>query len=149
MTTPKAKFAGLALIAALCAGFTLGLTACTDERARTGAETPPAEVDFNAGVSAYKQGDYATALREWHPLAKQGNADAQHNLGVMYGNGEDVPQDYVQAHMWFDLAASSIPPGPPGEGRDSAVNNRDIYAKMMTPAQISEAQKLAREWRPR
>ncbi len=39
MTTLKAKFAGLALIAALCAGFTLGLTACTDERARTGAET--------------------------------------------------------------------------------------------------------------
>ncbi len=39
MTTPKAKFAGLALIAALCAGFILVLTACTDERARTGAET--------------------------------------------------------------------------------------------------------------
>ncbi len=39
MTTPKAKFAGLALIAARCTGFTLGLTACTDERARTGAET--------------------------------------------------------------------------------------------------------------
>ncbi len=43
MTTPKAKLAGLALIAALCAGFTLGLTACADQRARTGAETPPAE----------------------------------------------------------------------------------------------------------
>ncbi len=57
MTTPKAKFAGLALIAALCAGFTLGLTACTDERARTGAETPPAEADYNAGLAAYKQGD--------------------------------------------------------------------------------------------
>ncbi len=39
MTTPKAKLAGFALIAALCAGFTLGLTACADERARTGAET--------------------------------------------------------------------------------------------------------------
>ncbi len=39
MTTPKTKFTGLALIAPLCAGFTLDLTACTDERARTGAET--------------------------------------------------------------------------------------------------------------
>ncbi len=39
MTTPKAKFAGLALIAVLCAGVIVGLTACTDERARTGAET--------------------------------------------------------------------------------------------------------------
>ncbi len=66
MTTPKAKLAGLALIAALCAGFILVLTACTGERARTGAE-------FNAGVTAYEQGDYATALREWRPLAEQGN----------------------------------------------------------------------------
>ena len=75
MTTPKAKFAGLALIAALCAGVILGLTACTDE------------ADFNAGVAAYKRGDYATALREWRPLAKQGNANAQFFLGVMYGKG--------------------------------------------------------------
>ncbi len=55
MTTPKAKFAGLAFIAALCAGFTLGLTACTDERARTGAETPPAEaVKWYHKVAAFR-----------------------------------------------------------------------------------------------
>ena len=51
MTTPKAKFAGLALIAALCGGFTLGLTA-------------PAWAGFDEGVAAAKRGDYATALRE-------------------------------------------------------------------------------------
>ncbi len=136
MTTPKAKLAGLALIAALCAVGMLGLTA-------------PAWAGWDEGVAAYERGDYATALREFRPLAEQGDAKAQYNLGVMYGNGEDVPQDYVQAHMWFDLAASSIPPGPPGEGRDSAVNNRDIVAKVMTPAQISEAEKLAREWKPK
>ncbi len=133
MTTPKATFAGLALIAALCAGFILGLTACTDE------------ADFNAGVAAYKRGDYATALREWRPLAKQGNADAQYNLGQMYRYGYGVPQDYVQAHMWYNLAASRF---PPGEYRDNAVKNRDIVAMRMTPAQKSEAQKLAREWKP-
>ncbi len=64
----------------------------------------------------------------------------------MYYNGLDVTQDYVQAHMWFNLAASRF---PPGEHRDKAVKNRDIVAKKMTPAQISEAQKLAREWRPK
>ncbi len=64
----------------------------------------------------------------------------------MCDNGLGVPQDYVQAHMWYNLAASRY---PPGEDRDRVVKNRDIIAKMMTPAQISEAQKLAREWRPK
>ncbi len=48
--------------------------------------------------------------------------------------------------MWFNLAASTF---PPGEGRDKAVMNRDDVAEKMTPAQKSEAQKLAREWRPK
>ncbi len=133
MTTPKAKFAGLALIAALCSGFTLGLTA-------------PAWAGFDEAVAAYKRGDYATAVREWRPLAEQGVAKAQFNLGLMYYNGRGVPQDYAQAHMWYDLAASRL---PPGEKRDEVVKNRDDVAKRMTPAQISEAEKLAREWRPK
>ena len=45
-------------------------------------------------MDAYKKGDYATALREWEPLANQGDADAQFSLGVMYANGEWVPQNY-------------------------------------------------------
>ncbi len=169
MTKPKARFAGLALIAAMCAGFTLGLTA-------------PAWAGFDEGMAAYNRGDYATAIREWRPLAKQGVADAQYNLGVMYveglgvpqnyakavgwwrkaaeqghataqynlgvayHNGEGVPQNYAQAHMWHDLAASRF---PPGEDRDKVVKNRDHVAKRMTPAQISEAEKLAREWKPK
>ncbi len=205
MTTPKAKFAGLALIAALYAGFTLGLTA-------------PAWAGFDEGVAAYNRGDYATALREWRPLAKQGNIVAQNNLGVMYDRGEGVPQDYAKAlqwyrkaaeqgvataqnnigfmydrghgvpqdyaeavkwyrkaaeqgdalaqynlgvmydkgwgvpqdyahaHMWLNIAASRF---PPGKDRDKAVKYRDIVAEKMTPAQISEAQKLARERRPK
>ena len=133
MTTPKAKLAGLALIAALCAGFTLGLTA-------------PAWAGLDEGVAAYHRGDYAAALREFRPLAEQGNAKAQYNLGLMYVGELGVPQDYVQTHMWLDLAASIF---SPGEDRDLAVNHRDLYAKMMTPAHISEAPKLAREWKPK
>ncbi len=162
MTTPKAKLASLALIAALYAGFTLGPTA-------------PAWAGVDEGVAAFMRGDYATAFREWRPLAEQGNASAQNNLGGMYGqglgvtqdyvqalqwyrkaaeqgdahaqynlgsmyrDGQGVPQDYVQAYMWFKLAASRLPPG----------EDRDIVAMRMTPAQISEAQKLAREWKPK
>ena len=40
--------------------------------------------DFQKGVTAYESGEYATALREWNPLAEQGNAVAQYNLGLMY-----------------------------------------------------------------
>ena len=51
-------------------------------------------VDFQKGLAAVQRGDFATALREWTPLAEQGYATAQYNLGVMYDNGEGVPQDY-------------------------------------------------------
>ncbi len=131
-------------------------------------------------VAAYQRGDYATVIRELRPLAEQGNAEAQHylgvmygeghgvpqdyaeavgwwrkaaeqgyadaqnNLGIMYANGEGVTQDYAQAHMWFNLAASRY---PPGEDRDKAVENRDFVAERMTPAQISEAERLARKWK--
>jgi TPR repeat protein len=40
--------------------------------------------NFQDGLNAYNKQDYATALKEWQPLAKQGNADAQNNLGLMY-----------------------------------------------------------------
>ncbi len=92
MTTPKAKLAGLALIAALCGGFTLGLTA-------------PAWAGFDEAVAAYQRGDYATALREWRPLAEQGNADAQLFLGVMYDRGLGVTRDYAEAARWYRKAA--------------------------------------------
>ena len=46
--------------------------------------------DFQKGLTAYKNGDYETASREWNPLAKQGNAEAQYNLGIMYLMGEGI-----------------------------------------------------------
>ena len=57
------------------------------------------------GVTAAKRGDYATALGLWRPLADQGDALAQSNLGVMYSEGHGVPQDYAEAVKWYRKAA--------------------------------------------
>ncbi len=65
----------------------------------------PVRADFEAGVKAYKRGDYATALREFKPLAEQGHAEAEFRLGVMYEKGIGVPRDYVQAVKWYRKAA--------------------------------------------
>ena len=61
--------------------------------------------DFDRGVSAYEAGDYLTALRELRPLAEQGDAVAQNYLGVMYYNGQGVPQNYAEAVRLYRLAA--------------------------------------------
>ena len=52
---------------------------------------------FWKGVNAYQNRDYATALREWEPLAKQGDAQAQNNLGFIFEKGKGVPQDHETA----------------------------------------------------
>ena len=64
-----------------------------------------ASADFQKGLTAYKSGDFATALRVWTPLAKQGNARAQYNLDLMYGNGQGVSKDDKTAVKWYKLAA--------------------------------------------
>ena len=61
--------------------------------------------DFQKGLTAYYSGDYATALREFKPLAEQGNASAQTNLGQMYRYGQGVPQNYKTAVKWYTLAS--------------------------------------------
>jgi TPR repeat protein len=66
----------------------------------------PAWADFEADMKAYKGSDYATALREWQPLAEQGDANAQFNLGMLYTKGLGVQQDYGQARQWFEKAAA-------------------------------------------
>ncbi len=57
------------------------------------------------GLTAAQRGDYATALRLWRPLAEQGDARAQNNLGSMYLKGLGVPQDNAEAAKWFRKAA--------------------------------------------
>lgn len=174
----------------------------------------PAWADFEGGKEALESGDYATALKEWRPLAEQGDADAQYNLGLMYHRGKGVPQDYakavkwyrtaaeqghafaqfslggtyhtgkgvskdvaeamkwyrkaadqgleqgqivlgmmysygsgvpkdhVRAHMWFHILASRLP----GAERRGYAKARDDLAARMTPEQVAEAERLAREW---
>jgi hypothetical protein len=87
------------------------------------------------------QQDNAAAASWWRKAAEQSHAGAQSNLGVMYATGKGVPQDYVVAHMWFNLAAAN--------GNGQAAKGRDLLTAKMTPAQIAEAQKLAREWKPK
>jgi uncharacterized protein len=137
----------------------------------------PAWSNFETGMDAYNRKDYATALREWRALAEQGDAEAQdflgtlyfkgwgvpqdyakarqwwekaaaqgrasaqNDLGLLYANGLGGPQDLVQSHMWYSLAA--------GNGYEIATGYRNDLAKQMTPAQIAEAQKRAREWKPK
>jgi TPR repeat protein len=60
--------------------------------------------DFQAGLDAYKRGDFAAAAQEWTPLAEAGDAHAQYNLGLLYAAGKGVPQDYKQAVEWYRKA---------------------------------------------
>ena len=60
---------------------------------------------FEDGIDAYVQGDIATALRIWTPLAEDGDAIAQTNLGFIYANGEGVKRDDGEAMKWYRLAA--------------------------------------------
>ena len=67
--------------------------------------TPTFSADFQKGLTAAQSGDFASALREWTPLAEQGNAVAQYNLGAMYASGQAVAQNYKTAVKWYSLAA--------------------------------------------
>ncbi|MCX5831033.1 MAG: tetratricopeptide repeat protein [Deltaproteobacteria bacterium] len=134
--------------------------------------------NYQKGMKHYKPDDVAAAVSELKPLAEQGNAEAQFNLGSLYYQGWGVPQDYreaakwlrkaaeqshgfaqatlgtiyaegiqgvidkdyPQALMWFILAAA--------QGDMEAREFRDTLAVKMTPKQITEAQKLAREFKP-
>jgi TPR repeat protein len=92
--------------------------------------------------------DYSEAAKWYCKAAEQGLPEAQYFLGVMYHNGQGVPQDYVLAYMWLNLAALRFPASEK-KNREMANKDRDITASEMTLAQIVEAQKLAREWKPK
>ncbi len=101
--------------------------------------TLPEETDFEVGVEAWGRGDYDTTLREFRLLAEQGHAQAQVNLGIMSSQGRGVPKDSVQAYRWYTLAAS--------QGDDLAEKFKDHLEKSMTPDEIAQAQRKAREWK--
>ncbi len=65
----------------------------------------PVLADFQAGLDAYERGDYHTAMKEWRPLANQGDASAQYHLGVLYERAQGIPRDYQEALRLHRLAA--------------------------------------------
>lgn len=133
-----------------------------------------AVADFaKAGAAIYK-GDYATAYKEFKPLAEQGNIRAQYNVALMYDNGLGVTVDYYEAEKWYRRAAEQgladaqhnlgviyaggkeIPQDlvkayfwfdlAATSGMDTAKSNRDITASNMTAEQIAEARALTQQW---
>ncbi len=93
--------------------------------------------------------DYALSVLWFRKAADQGDASAQFNLGAMYHVGLGVPKDYTLAYMWANLAAAGAPGrAQPAYLREMAQKARDATASRMTPAQIGEAQRLSREWKP-
>ena len=132
----------------------------------------PANADsYQAGLEAYKRGDYAAAYREWLPLAQQGHAKAQFKLGWMYDNGEGMPEDDREAVKWYRRAAEQgnataqsnlglmyeIGEGVPedyvhayawmnlaaAQGHDGAGKDKDSLRRRMTSSQIARAQELS------
>ena len=129
--------------------------------------------DLKKGATAYKDGDYAAALREWKPLASQGNAKAQFFLGNMYYKGIGVTQDDGIAAKWFKKAAEQgltnaqnnlgtmymrglgVPRNnirafiwlhiTALQGSKVGIKNRDLVAKIMSKNQIIRAEELAQE----
>ena len=114
------------------------------------AEQGDAAAQFNLGTMYYLGNgvpqDYSEAAKWYRKAVEQGNGKAQINLGAMYSQGIGVGRDDVQALMWFNIASSIL---PPGGNFELAVDNRDILEDRMTTEQITEAQRLAQEWKPK
>jgi hypothetical protein len=136
----------------------------------------PTLADFQAGVDAFQKGDYATAAKEWRPLAEAGDPIAQFNLGLLFLDGHGVPQSPAEAASWFRRAAEQdyVPAQHnlgamygtgqgvkrdliqaykwlnicAAKGNSGCVTQRDLLAKKLKPGQIAEAQRLATQFQP-
>ncbi len=134
----------------------------------------PARADFQDGVKAYNQGDYAAALKEWKPLAEGGHGDAQNNLGIMYDQGEAVAEDQVEAVRWYrEAARQGLSDAPNNLGRmyelgrgvdqdlvqahkwyniavakgnDAARRNAERVTERLSDEELGQAREMARAW---
>jgi hypothetical protein len=141
----KVKPVGEALAPALDDYWNKALKQQVEAKLRQLAGITTAESALRAGQVAFSQGDYATAFKEWLPLAEQGDAAAQSNLGYMYENMRGVPLDYVQALMWYAIAAAQGRKNS-DRGATEYQKNYDRLVTIMVPTDVSKSQKLAREW---
>jgi len=90
-----------------------------------------------AGANGHTEGNENRDIVE-DKMTRDQIAEAQYNIGVMYGKGQGVEQDYVQAHKWFNIVEEN--------GYKVGRETKVLVEKEMTPDQIADAQKLAREW---
>ena len=102
--------------------------------------TPSAWANYEAGQRAWEAGRPDVALTEWRSAAAGGDRRAMLALGRLFVQGLGAPQDYVEAHMWLNLAAS--------RGEVVAVKERDELAAKMSAEQVATAQARATAWRP-
>ena len=134
-----------------------------------------AQAGIDEARSAYRNGDFETAFNEYGPLAEQGNAEAQHHIGLMYEEGLGTSQDYAEAAKWFRKAADQGYPNAQyslalmysrgmgvsedhalahmwwtlaaEKGHERAAAQRDSSEKYMTATQLEKSKSLASEWR--
>ena len=85
--------------------------------------------------------DDAEAVKWYLLAAAQGNSTAHYNLGILYGSAGRTERNLLLAYMWLNLAATS--------GNSDAVSKRNRAAALLSPQQVAEAQKLARECQAR
>jgi uncharacterized protein len=119
---------------------------------RRAAEHGSASARFNLG-NLYAEGkgvpqDYSEAAKWYRLAAEQGDAQAQYNLGLAYAKGEGVTEDNVSAHMWLNLASARFPASD-AANRGVATASREAVANRMSPEELADAQKRAREWTPK
>lgn len=100
----------------------------------------PARADYTLGRAALERRDFVGAAALFLQSAEAGDVKSQSAMGEMYERGRGVPQNFVEAHKWYNLAAS--------RGDDEAEKARDRLAQRMSPDQLAEAQRLASAWRP-
>ena len=106
------------------------------------AEQGNAEAQFSLG-NMYVEGhgvpqDDQQAVSWFRMAAEQGFAPAQVNLGVMHTQGQGVEQDLVEAHKWFNIAGGAVD--------EDGMDLREAVEEQMTPAEISESMRLAKDW---
>ena len=106
------------------------------------AEKGHTEAQFYMGYRyAHGKGvtqSYTEAVKWFSKAAEKGNPDAMHGLGELYLKGTGVPQSRVDAYKWFNLSAVT--------GNREFVASRDKLASKLSPAQLTEGQRLATEW---
>jgi len=120
------------------------------ERLRERAEKGDAEAQFEL-AKMYETGrggltkNFVEAERLYRLSAEQGDAFAQASLAILYRFGKGIPRDYVQAYVWFSLAASQTTGGE----HESIAEMRDSTSAKMTPEQLEAAKHLINEFKPK